>query len=134
MVAPDTSPSLPFWQRFSSRFLLVAIVIGGGGLTSALHSIQRQHETALAATAFLGEAENVVAGLQEALRRSATLPKTAAAVIRTLPRLDAGIWRSFVRDLRPFAGQDGAGSVGLRPGTRRLEFNPAMCGIVRATR
>jgi PAS domain S-box-containing protein len=113
MVAPGTSPSSPSTRRFSSRLLLVAIVLGGGGLTSALYSIQRQHETTLAATGFQGEAENVVAGLKEAFSRSAALPKTAAAVIRALPRLDAGIWRSFVRDLHPFDSIPGLVGYGV---------------------
>jgi PAS domain S-box-containing protein len=105
--------SMPFARRLSSRSLLVAIVIGGGSLTSGLYAIQRQHETALAAKSFQAEAESVVAALQESLRRSATLPKTAATVIHSLPRLDAATWRRFVEDLRPFDSVSGLVGYGV---------------------
>ena len=93
--------------------MLAAIVVGGGGSTLALHSIQRQHEDALAASVFLSEAEDAVAGFQDALRRSATLPKTAAAVIRVLPKLDIASWRRFVVDLRPFDTAPGLVGYGV---------------------
>ena len=107
------APGLPLLRRLSNRFLLVAIIVAGGGLSSALHSVQRQQETAQAAAAFRNEAEDAVRAFQESLRRSTALPKTAAAVIRSWPKLEARRWHGFVTDLRPFDDMPGLVGYGV---------------------
>jgi PAS domain S-box-containing protein len=108
-----TARALSFVKRHSGALMLAAIVIGGGGLTMALHTIQRQHETTLAASAFRAEAQSAVGGTLDALRRSATLPKTAAAFAYTQPNLDGSLWRHFVRDLSPFDSMPGLVGYGI---------------------
>lgn len=108
-----SAPRLPLRQRYSSPLLLVAIVLGGGILTTALFAIQRRHETAAAAAEFRTEAQGAAAHMVEVLRRSAALPKTTAAVVRALPKLDAAVWHRFVRDLSPFDGRPGLVGYGI---------------------
>ena len=105
--------ALPLLQRVSGPMLLVGIMAAGGGLTTALYSVQRRHETTLAATGFRAETAVAVAAMLDALRRSAALPKTAAAVVRALPRLNTTVWHRFVRDLSPFDSVPGLVGYGV---------------------
>lgn len=93
--------------------MLVAILLLGGGLTAWLYGLRWQQENALAIRQFRTDAEAHGVGVQELLARSATLTHTAAALVRTLPRLDAGIWRNFVTELDPFKSASGLVGYGI---------------------
>jgi len=103
----------PLLQRYSSSLVLVAIVVGGGGLATTLHSIQRRHETALASTRFRAEAATAAARLRNALSRAAALAKTTATLADVVPKVDAVVWRRFVDGLNPFQELPGLVGYGI---------------------
>ena len=105
-------PVRPAWPP-SGGFLLGTILIVGGGLTAWSYALQRQQENAIAVAQFRGDAEDLGVEVQELIVHSSTLTQTAAALSRTLPRLDAAIWHNFVQELAPFGSQSGLVGYGI---------------------
>jgi PAS domain S-box-containing protein len=97
----------------SGGFLLAVFLVIGGSVTSWLYASRWQQENALALEQFRADAETQGVGVQELLARSATLTHTVAALVRMLPRLDAGIWRNFVKELDPFKTVSGLVGYGI---------------------
>lgn len=94
------------WPPSAAGWALL-ILAAGGTLTGWLYASGRDYEDAAAARQFRAEAQVLGRDVKDVLRRSAHLTNTAAALVRSLPRIDARSWHGFVSELKPFDTQEG---------------------------
>ena len=106
-------PNLPRRRPLAAANWAALIVVAGALLTWGSYLFVRSGEDEAARRQFDAEADVIGRDVRDVMQHSGGLTRAAAAMVRSLPRLDARTWHSFVDELRPFESTDGLVGYGI---------------------